>query len=84
MIRISNTHGLTYMVSEYLKINGVPSACVLGTQRGSHGVEFYAEIEEMDKILNTNNHQTYSHNLYFSKLKFPGNFYCSCVKKHNF
>lgn len=78
---ISNTHGLTYMVSEYLKSNGVPSACVLGTQRGSHGVEFYAEIEEMDEILNTNNHQTLSHNLYFSKTNFPRNFYCSCVKK---
>lgn len=79
---ISNTHGLSYMVSEYLKMNGVPNAYVLGTQRGSHGVEFYAEVEEMDKILNTNNHQTGSHNLYFSKSKFPKKFYCSCIKKH--
>lgn len=80
-IRISNKYGLTYMVSEYLKMNGVPSARVLRTQPGSYGVEFYAEIEEMDKILNTNNHQTDSHNLYFSKYKYPKNFYCSCVKK---
>ena len=78
---ISNTHGLSYMVSEYLKSKGVSSAYVSGTQRGSHGVEFYAEIEEMDEILNTNNHQTDSHNLYFSKYKYPKNFYCSCIKK---
>ena len=80
-MNLYNSHGLPYMVKEYLKMMGVTSAGCFDTEIGSHGVSFYANEEDMQSILESNDHETLTHKLFFSKMQYKGKFYCNCIKK---
>lgn len=75
-------HGLPYMVSQYLREHGVKSAGCFDTERGSHGVSFYADEDEMEQFMKNKDHETYTHKLFFGKNQYKRKFYCSCIKKH--
>lgn len=80
-MNLYNSHGLPYMVMEYLKIKGVNSAGCFDIARGSHNITFYANKEQMDIILKTKDHRTGSHTLWFmADSGFQGKYHCNCVK----
>lgn len=80
-MNLYNDHGLPYMVMEYLKMMGVTNAGCFDTEIGSHGVSFYANEEDMRPTLESNNHETATHKLFFSKTQYNKKFYCNCIKK---
>ena len=80
-MNLYNSHGLPYMVMEYLKMMGVNSAGCFDIAKGSHNMTFHANKEQMDTILKTKDHRTGSHALWFmADPKFQGKYFCNCVK----
>ena len=80
-MNLYNSHGLPYMVMEYLKMKGVTSAGCFDIAKGSHNLSFFApQIMMNDLLASVKNHETPTHKLYFMPDKYPGKYHCNCVK----